>query len=151
MDDTDRKLIALLRQNARLSVAQLAAKLGVSRGTVTNRLKKLEDEQVISAGSTNRNEQVISGYTVRLKPEAEPDQIRAWMGVLVEGNQTRAVTASLLGEPGVAALHDTNGRWDLLAELRAGSTAELSQVLERVRLIKGIRHTETSILLATYR
>ena len=52
MDDTDRKLIALLRQNARLSVAQLAAKLGVSRGTVTNRLKKLEDEQV------------ISGYTV---------------------------------------------------------------------------------------
>jgi DNA-binding Lrp family transcriptional regulator len=139
MDDTDRKLVALLRQDARLSVATLASKLGVSRGTVTNRLRKLEDEQV------------IVGYTVRLKPDAEPNQIRAWMGVLVEGNQTRAVTASLLGEPGVEALHDTNGRWDLLAELRAESMGELSKVLERIRLIKGIANTETNILLATFR
>ncbi len=139
MDDTDRKLISLLRRDARTNVATLAAKLGVSRGTVTNRLRKLEDEQV------------IVGYTVRLRPDAEPNQIRAWMGVLVDGNQTRAVVASLLGEPGVAALHDTNGRWDLLAELRAESMAELSKVLERVRLIKGIANTETSILLASFR
>ena len=139
MDELDRQLIALLRKDARMNVAALAAKLGVSRGTVTNRLRKLEDDQV------------IVGYTVRLKPEAEPNYIRAWMGVLVEGNQTRAVTASLLGEPGVAALHDTNGRWDLLAELRADSMAELSKVLERIRLISGIRNTETSIHLASYR
>jgi DNA-binding Lrp family transcriptional regulator len=139
MDDTDRKLISLLRRDARTNVATLAARLGVSRGTVTNRLRKLEDAQV------------IVGYTVRLRPDAEPNQIRAWMGVLVEGNQTRAVVASLLGEPGVAALHDTNGRWDLLAELRAESMAELSKVLERVRLIKGIANTETSILLASFR
>jgi DNA-binding Lrp family transcriptional regulator len=57
----------------------------------------------------------------------------------------------LLGEPGVAALHDTNGRWDLLAELRAGNLQELAAVLERVRLIKGIGATETSIHLQTYR
>ena len=139
MDDTDRKLIALLRQDARLSVAVLAAKLGVSRGTVSNRLRKLEDEQL------------IVGYTVRLRPDAEPEVIRAWMGVRVEGNQTRAVMAHLLGEPGVAALHDTNGRWDLLAELRAQSMVQLSEVLERVRLIKGIAHTETNILLQSYR
>ena len=139
MDDTDRALIALLRQDARTNVATLAAKLGVSRGTVSNRLRKLEDEHV------------IVGYSVRLRPDAEPNQIRAWMGVRVDGNQTRAVMAALLGEPGVAALHDTNGRWDLLAELRATSNAELSAVLERVRLIKGIGNTETSILLATYR
>jgi DNA-binding Lrp family transcriptional regulator len=139
MDDTDRQLIALLRQDARTPVATLAAKLGVSRGTVSNRLRRLEDEQV------------IVGYGVRLRPDAEPHAIRAWMGVRVDGNQTRAVVASLLGEPGVEALHDTNGRWDLLAELRAGSMAELSQLLERVRLIKGIANTETSILLATFR
>ena len=139
MDDTDNALIALLRQDARTNVATLASKLGVSRGTVTNRLRKLEDEHV------------IVGYGVRLRPDAEPNQIRAWMGVRVEGNQTRAVVSSLLGEPGVAALHDTNGRWDLLAELRADSNAALSGVLERVRLIKGIANTETSILLATFR
>jgi DNA-binding Lrp family transcriptional regulator len=139
LDDTDRKLISLLRQDARMNVATLASKLALSRGTVTNRLRKLEDEQV------------IVGYTIKLKPDAEPNQIRAWMGVLVEGNQTRAVTASLLGEPGVEALHDTNGRWDLLAELRAESMGELSKVLERIRLIKGIANTETNILLATFR
>lgn len=139
MDELDHQLIGLLRQNARLSVADLAHKLKVSRGTVTNRLRKLEDSQV------------IVGYTVRLKPEAEPERIRAWMGVMVEGNQTRQVIASMLGEPGVSTLHDTNGRWDLLAELEARTMSELSQVLERVRLISGIRNTETSIHLATYR
>jgi hypothetical protein len=39
-------------------------------------------------------------------------------------------------EPGVTALHDTNGRWDLQAELRAGTAIELSHVLDRVRLLK---------------
>ena len=160
MDDTDRHLISLLRRDARMSVAALAKKLAVSRGTVSNRLRKLEDEHV------------VIGYTVQLRPDAEPDQIRAWMWVLVDGNQSRRVVAALLawcndslaratqieqeladvlGEPGVTALHDTNGRWDLLAELRAPSMAELSQLLERVRLIKGIANTETSILLATHR
>ncbi|WP_119154290.1 Lrp/AsnC family transcriptional regulator [Caldimonas tepidiphila] len=139
MDSTDRRLISLLRKDARMSVATLAGKLGVSRATVSNRLRKLEDEQV------------IVGYTVRLRPDAEPERIRAWMGVLVEGNQTREVVAGLLGEPAVQALHDTNGRWDLLAELSVESMAELSDVLERVRLLKGIRHTETSILLASFR
>jgi DNA-binding Lrp family transcriptional regulator len=139
MDDTDRALIALLRKNARTPVATLASKLGVSRGTVANRLRKLEDEHV------------IVGYTVKLRPDAEPNQIRAWMGIVVDGNQSRAVVAALLGEPGVAALHDTNGRFDLLAELRAASNAELSAVLERVRLIKGIASSETSILLASFR
>jgi len=139
LDELDHRLIALLRQDARVPAATLAHKLGVSRGTVTNRLRKLEDGGV------------IVGYAVQLRPEERTDEIRAWMGILVEGNQTRMVIASLLGEPGVAALFDTNGRWDLLAELRAASMTELSHVLERIRLLKGIRNTETSIHLATYR
>ncbi len=139
LDSTDQRLIALLRANARLPVAALATKLGVSRGTVTNRIAKLEGARV------------IVGYAVQLRPDARPNEIRAWMGILVEGNQTREVIANLLGEPGIATLHDTNGRWDLLAELRAATMAELSQVLERVRLLKGIRGTETSIHLASYR
>ncbi|MEI6027774.1 MAG: Lrp/AsnC family transcriptional regulator [Betaproteobacteria bacterium] len=139
MDDIDRQLIALLRKDARLPIATLASKLGVSRGTVSNRLKKLEDNHT------------IVGYSLLLRPDAQPHCIRAWMGVRVDGNQTLAVVASMLGEPGVESLHDTNGRWDLLAELRAETMAELSQVLERVRLTKGIAQTETNILLATFR
>ncbi|MDP3651726.1 MAG: Lrp/AsnC family transcriptional regulator [Rhodoferax sp.] len=139
MDLTDQQLLSLLRKDARTSVATLATKLGVSRGTVSNRITKLED-----AG-------IIVGYTVRLRPDAQPTEISAWMSVAVEGNETRAVINSLLGEPGVACLHDTNGRWDLLAELRAANLSELSKVLERIRLVRGISSTETSIHLETYR
>ena len=139
MDDLDQRLIALLRKDARTTVATLAVKLQVSRGTVTNRITRLEDDGV------------IVGYTVRLRPDAQPNDIRAWMSIAVEGNTTRAVIASLLGEPGVATLHDTNGRWDLLAELRAANLSELSKLLERIWLGKGNSSTETSIHLETYR
>ena len=87
MDETDQQLLSLLRKDARTSVATLAQTLGVSRGTVSNRVTKLED-----AG-------IIVGYTVRLKPDAQPTEIGAWMSVAVAGNETRSVIASLLGEP----------------------------------------------------
>ena len=138
MDDLEHRLIAKLRHNARASIADLAKGLGVSRGTVTNRIEKLEREGV------------IVGYTLRLRPDAAPDEIHAWTGVAVEGNQ-QGVIRALLGEPGVAVLHDTNGRWDLLAELRVGSLAELSSTLERIRRIKGVSATETSIHLHSFR
>ncbi len=139
MDNIDHALIALLRQNARESLATLASKLGVSRGTVTNRMERLQ-----------RDGQIV-GYTVRLRPDAEPNVLRAWMSIAIEGNDTRRVMASLLGDPGVATLHSTNGRWDLLAELQVASLEELSRVLERIRLIKGISNSETSIHLETFR
>ena len=69
MDETDYKLIALLRRDARTSVAELSKALGVSRGTVTNRMRKLEKDMV------------IRGYTAVIRPEAEPNVIRAWMSV----------------------------------------------------------------------
>jgi DNA-binding Lrp family transcriptional regulator len=139
MDETDHRLLSLLRQDARISIATLATRLEVSRGTVTNRIRRLEDDNV------------IVGYTVRLRPDVQQSEIKAWMSIAVEGNQTRTVIANLLGEPGVATLHDTNGRWDLLAELRAENLQALAKVLERIRLLKGISNTETSIHLETYR
>ena len=139
LDATDQQLLALLRQNARESIATLATRLGVSRATVTNRLRRLEDEGV------------VVGYTVRLRPEVASNGLRAWMSIAIEGNDARRVSASLLGEPSVQALHATNGQWDLLAELEVRTLAELSKALERIRLIKGIRHTETSIHLETLR
>jgi DNA-binding Lrp family transcriptional regulator len=119
-------------------VADLAKALGVSRGTITNRMARLQREGV------------ITGYTLRLRHDATPDEIRAWTSLAVEGNQ-HPVLRALLGEPGVAALHDTNGRWDLLAELRVGSLAELSTALERIRGIPGVSATETSVHLQTFR
>lgn len=139
MDDIDRQLIALLRNDARASVAALAKKLGVARGTVQNRLARLE------SGGT------IVGYTVRLKPDVEEHRIRAFMTVAVEGTQLDAVMKSLRGEPAVAALYSTNGRWDIVAELRADSLEAFDRVLARIRLIDGISQTETSLLLSTFK
>ena len=139
MDDIDRQLITLLRKDARTPVATLADKLGVSRGTVSNRLRRLEDDQL------------IVGYTVRLRPEAEPHRVRAFMSIEVQGPKGDEVRRALRGHPHVVTLHTTNGRWDLVAELHAASLEQFDRVLNEIRRIEGIAHSETSLLLSTHK
>ncbi len=139
MDDIDRQLIALLRDNARVPVATLAKKLRVARGTVQNRLAKLEADGT------------VMGYTVRLRPQVEEQRIRALMTVAVEGNKAESVLKALRGDPAVGALYSTNGRWDIVVELRADSLEAFDRVLGRIRLIDGISSTETSLLLSTHK
>jgi DNA-binding Lrp family transcriptional regulator len=139
IDSTDQQLISLLRDDARLSVAALAKTLQVARGTVQNRLARMERDGT------------IVGYTVKLKPQAEPQRIRALMTVAVEGNRTDEVLRSLRGDPAVFALHTTNGRWDIVAELRTDSLEAVDKVLSRIRLIDGISNTETSLLLSSHK
>jgi DNA-binding Lrp family transcriptional regulator len=122
-----------------MPVATLAKKLRVARGTVQNRLARLERDGV------------IVGYTVRLKPHVEEHRIRALMTVAVEGNRADDVLRALRGDPAVVALHTTNGRWDIVAELRADSLEAFDNVLSNIRLIDGIAQTETSILLSTHK
>jgi DNA-binding Lrp family transcriptional regulator len=139
VDDIDRQLIALLRDNARTSITALSKKLRVARGTVQNRLTRLEADGT------------IVGYTVRVKPQEEAQRIRALMTVAVEGNRTDEVLRALRGDPAVGALHTTNGRWDIVAELRADSLSAFDRVLGRIRQIDGISNTETSLLLSTHK
>ena len=139
LDATDRQLIEELRENARLPTATLAKRLGVSRGTVQNRI-----DRMIAQGA-------ILGFTLRLPPQAEAQRVRAVMAIAVEGERSSAVVAALRGFPEIEAVHTTNGRWDLLAELSADSLAAFSRALDGIRQIKGIATTETSILLATTR
>ena len=139
MDSIDRKLLSLLREDARVPVATLAKSLKVARGTVQNRLARMEADGT------------IVGYTVKLKPEVEEQTIRALMTVAVEGNRTDEVLRSLRGDPAVRALHTTNGRWDIVAELRTDSLEAVDRVLGRIRLIDGISNTETSLLLSTHK
>ncbi len=139
LDDTDRELIALLRENARTPVVALAKKLRVARATVQNRMARLE------------NSGVITGFTVKLRPGAEVHRIRAIMSIEVEGNGADAVRRKLTGYPNVVTLHSTNGRWDLIAELRAESLEAFDKVLNAIRLTDGIATTETSILLSTFK
>jgi len=138
-DATDRALIALLRANAREPVASLAQKLKLSRGTVQNRI-----DRMLAGG-------VIQGFTIRTLPELEAERVRAIMCVAIEGERSGAVVRALKGFPEVAAIHTTNGRWDLVAELNTESLAAFSRTLDEIRLIDGIAATETSLLLAAHK
>ena len=138
MDSQDLRLISLLRENARLSVAQLAKQLGVSRGTVQNRIDKLVEQRV------------LLGFTVRTASEVAAHRVRAVMLISVEGDRSDAILTALRGYPEVRALHTTNGRWDIVAELGADSLESFDAVLRGIRTIKGVSNSETSLLLSTH-
>jgi DNA-binding Lrp family transcriptional regulator len=134
------QLIFALRADGRAPVAALAKQLGVARGTVQNRMARLE-----SAG-------IIVGYSVRLKPQVDEERrVRGLMMIEVEGNRAGTLQRALLGDPAITQLHTTNGRWDFVAEIRADSLAEFDRVLARVRLLEGIANTETNLLLSTHK
>jgi len=137
MDDLDHKLLGLLRADARASAAALAKTLRVSRGTVQNRIARLQASGVIQA------------FTVRTRAALEDNRVRAIMTIAIEGERSRAVVQALRGLPEVAAIHTTNGRWDLVVELDTGTLSEFSRLLDQIRTVDGIAATETSILLAT--
>jgi DNA-binding Lrp family transcriptional regulator len=139
LDAVDHRLVGLLRENARLSVARLAEALGVSRGTVQNRIDRL-----VRRG-------VLLGFTVRTAPEAAAHRVRAVTMIAVEGERSAEILATLRGFPEVRALHTTNGRWDIVAELGADSLEAFDEVLRRIRLIRGISSSETSLLLSTHK
>jgi DNA-binding Lrp family transcriptional regulator len=136
MDSTDRTLIRLLRDDARMSVSALAAACGVSRGTAQNRLARL-----LESGT-------IQGFTVRLRDDAAPAQLRAVTMVEVAGGRLLHVVRALRGLPEVAAVHTTNGRWDLVVDLAAHDLAAFDAALRRIRLVDGIANSETSLLLS---
>jgi DNA-binding Lrp family transcriptional regulator len=137
--EADQKLLTLLRHNGRRSISDLAQVLGLSRATVRARLERLERE-----GD-------IVGYTVVLRADAVSMPVRGITMVEVEGRATSRVVEVLGGFVEVAAVHTTNGKWDLIVELGAASLTDLDGVLKRIRLIPGVTGSETNLLLATPR
>ena len=138
MDDLDYRLIALLRDDARLPVSTLAARLAVSRGTVQNRLAKLLADRV------------LLGFTVRTAHDAQRWRIRAITTIRTEGD-AELVLRTVRGYPEVRALHTTNGRWDIVAELATDTLEQFDDVLRQIGKVKGVANTETSLLLSTHK
>ena len=137
MDDLDTRLISHLRRNARASVSDLAAALGVTRGTVRARMARLE-----AAG-------VIAGYTVLLKEDVETQPVRGLMMLGIEGAGAERVMRLLAGLSQVTAVHSTNGSWDLIVELGTETLEALDRVLFDIRRMPGVTRSETSLLLST--
>lgn len=135
LDQSDRDLIALLRQNSRASVTWLAATLGMSRMTVQTRMERLQETGAIAR------------FTIEIGQVGLDDLIHAVMMIEVQGNQARSVARRLRKMPEIVDLHTTNGVWDLVARIEIVSLPDFDRVLSEVREIPGVTGSETSLLL----
>ena len=136
IDETDRAILTLLAENARLPVTALAKRLGLARTTVQARLDRME-----GAG-------VIRGYRVQLGQTA-PTRLRATALLQIEPRSGPAVLARLKSLPQVESVHTTSGRFDLIVQIAADSTEILDETLDRIGEAKGVRSSESLIHLST--
>lgn len=139
MDDTDQALIGELRRDGRASWSELADRLGLARATVRARLERL-----VARGE-------ITGFTVLTRSDVAEMPVRGLMMIAIEGRGQERITARLTGLPEVVAVHSTNGRWDLIAEIGTRTLEDLDALILRVRNYDGVLASETSLLLSTRR
>jgi DNA-binding Lrp family transcriptional regulator len=137
MDDTDRKLIALLQANGREPTSSLARKLGLSRSTVQDRLLRLEEQKV------------IGGYTLRFNEDYDRRLIRAHVMISINPKFADRVAHTLKQMLAVKALYAVSGQYDLIAILEAESTQDIDRSLDEIGRIAGIEKTMSSIVLST--
>jgi DNA-binding Lrp family transcriptional regulator len=134
--DEDRKLLALLRANARESTASIARKLGLSRTTVQERIARLE-----RSGA-------IAGYTLR-EPDGRSSALSALVLLNVDAKASEKVVRELKSMPTVSALRAVGGVFDYVATVEADTTAELDRELDRIGQQDGIERTQTLVVLST--
>jgi len=139
MDSTDQNLISALRRDGRASLSELSASLGLSRTTVRTRMDRL-----IAGGE-------IQGFTVVTRGDVTAMPVRGLMMIGIEGRGAERIMARITGLPEVLAVHSTNGRWDLIAEIGARTLEEFDAVLFRIRGFDGVSSSETSLMLTTRR
>ena len=137
MDETDRKLLALLRDSARMPVADLARHLGLSRTTVQSRLARLTRSGV------------VAGFTVTVANAVDQALVRAHVMVTLKPRQAGAIEAALRRIPEVRTLHAVSGPFDLIAVVAAESVAQLDRLLDQIGMLDGVERTTSAIVLAT--
>lgn len=137
LDEVDERLLSLLRDDARQTIAQLAKELGISRGAIYTRLARLEEEKV------------VAGYTVRLGNAFAASRIRAHMMLKTLPRFHREVEAALGTLPQVQAIHAISGEYDIIAMLEAEDSAQLNELIDEIGLLEGVERTTTSVILAT--
>jgi DNA-binding Lrp family transcriptional regulator len=137
MDDLDRAILSLLSADARMSIATLARRVKVARSTIQARLERLETSGV------------IVGYTIRLGEGAREGRLRASVLLTVEPRAQANILTRLKAITEVERVSTTSGRFDLLLQIAAPSTAVLDQVLDQVGAMTGVRSSESLIHLST--
>jgi DNA-binding Lrp family transcriptional regulator len=137
LDDTDRALLALLRENARAPTAELARRLKLSRTTVQSRLTRLERSKA------------ITGYTVTVAVDEDAALVRAHILITVEPRKSASIEAALRRIPELRTLHSVSGPFDLIAIVAAASIGELDGLIDRIGVLDGVERTTSAIVLST--
>ena len=133
----DDLLLSLLSENARMPIAELARRLGLSRTTVQARIERLERAKV------------IDGYTVRRGSAAERALVKGHVLITVRPKAANATIADLAAMPEVRTLHSVSGAVDLIAIVSAPSVEVLDGVIDAIGTLPGVERTQTSVILAT--
>lgn len=136
-DETDKKIINALIENARLSYRQTAKKIGVSVATVMNHVKSLEEEKIIEKYTTKINYEKI-GYDVEVLIE-----IRISKGKLFE------VEKKIATHPNVFALYDVTGASDAIILARFKNRRLMDNFLKKIQTYDFVERTETKLILNT--
>lgn len=136
MDERDKKLLNLLSQDARQSISTLASNMGIARTTLQARLEKLERDGI------------IAGYGVRLGQSAKADRIAATVLVQMKPGAVASVVAKLKQLSAVQMVRTCSGRFDLILDVVADTTASLDNVLDRIGEISEVESSESLIHLS---
>lgn len=137
MDDTDQKLLNLLKNNGRESTTALARMLGLSRSTVQDRISRLEDRGI------------IEGYTIRFNTDYDRRQITAHVLMLLNPKFSDQILQNLKKIPLIKAVYAVSGIYDMIVLVRAETTEEIDSTLDEIGRMEGIKKTTSSIVLST--
>jgi DNA-binding Lrp family transcriptional regulator len=138
MDDIDRKIVALLRENARRSFKDIGGYVHLTAPAVKRRVDRLEEEGV------------LLGYTAIVDPQAFGWHAEAFVDLYCEGYMPgAAVKRAVEKEPGVVSAHTVAGEASAMLHVRANDTKDLEDTLERIRSTDGITRTVTEVVLST--
>jgi DNA-binding Lrp family transcriptional regulator len=137
LDDTDRRLLAVLLEDARISQRGLAQRIGVAQGTITNRLRRLEELGV------------IKGYTVLLEPESIGWTMTVITGLRIEKGSMINVQQNIAEDPRVFAVYDVTGDYDSMVLARVQSRKDLDDLTKTVFTFKGVQRSFTQVVLNT--
>ena len=132
MDETDERIVALLKEDARRSYVSIAKVLGTTEGTVRARVRRLQQEGI------------IRGFTVRTSSK----NIKALIEVNIEVNvNTSDISARIRDMPEVEAVYEVSGDVDIVTIVDVMTTAEMNAVIERIRSLGPTMATETRLIL----
>jgi Lrp/AsnC family transcriptional regulator, leucine-responsive regulatory protein len=138
LDPVDRRILALLQDNARTSNAEIARRIGMAPSAVLERVRKLEKRGV------------ILGYEARVNPKALDLGLTCFTFVRTEEPVGSVETGRKLAEiPEVLEVHHTAGQDCYLLKVRVADTEHLARLLKNYGLAPEVRDTRTTIVLTT--